>query len=66
VRPSAGWGPIIASVIVVVAGLWLALADHPLVPVGPFGWLLVGLGLVFLVANLVLRSRGRTPPGRRR
>jgi ABC-type branched-subunit amino acid transport system permease subunit len=55
-----GWGPIVASVLVVVAGLWLALADHDLETAGPFGWLLVGLGLVFLVANLVLR-RGRTP-----
>ena len=56
---------IIVSLVIAVAGLWLAVAQAGTEMAG-FGWLLLALGLGLAAVNLYLRGRGFRMPRRRR
>ena len=55
---------IIISLVLAVAGLWLAVGQGG-TEMASFGWLLVVLGLAFLAVNVHLRRRGFRSPRRR-
>jgi hypothetical protein len=59
VREADGVLAIVVSVLVAVAGLWLALGHDGPTAIVTFGWVLVVLGALFLLANLELRRRSR-------
>ena len=52
------------SLVIAVAGLWLALSQAG-TAMAAFGWLLLALGLGLAAVNLSLRGRGYRMPRRR-
>jgi hypothetical protein len=56
---------IVISLVLAGIGLWIG-TDQSGTEMAGFGWLLLAVGLAFLVVNLYLRSRGFRTPRRRR